>query len=107
MSILPACIGVGGQPIARKSRLREFTLSLGAFNLRMQALRQLQPLNTLPVPSSLSIEGAPAMQSTKAPSHKFEFSFLNGNLMVPADPLLILSRAGGEREPPSVDLPST
>ena len=45
MSILPACIGVGGQPIARKSRLREFTLSLGAFNLRMQALRQLQPLN--------------------------------------------------------------
>jgi hypothetical protein len=29
-------------------------LSLGAFNLRMQALRQLQPLNTLPVPSSLS-----------------------------------------------------
>ena len=54
MSILPASIGVGGQPIARKSRLREFTLSLGAFNLRMQALRQLQPLNTLPVPSSLS-----------------------------------------------------
>jgi len=41
MSILPACIGVDGQPIARKSRLREFTLSLGAFNLRMQALRQL------------------------------------------------------------------
>ena len=48
MSILPACVGVGGQPIARKSRLREFTLSLGAFNLRMQALRQLQPLNMLP-----------------------------------------------------------
>lgn len=45
MSILPACIGVGGQPIARKSRLREFTLSLGAFNLRMQALRRVQPSN--------------------------------------------------------------
>jgi len=28
---------VGGQPHAGKSRLREFTLSLGAFNLRMQA----------------------------------------------------------------------
>jgi len=48
MSIMPACVDVGGQPIARKSRLREFTLSLGAFNLRMQALRQLQSLNTLP-----------------------------------------------------------
>ena len=36
-------------------------------------------------------------------SHKFEFSFLNGNLMVPADPLFILSGAGGEREPPSVE----
>jgi hypothetical protein len=47
------------------------------------------------------------MQSAWAPSHKFEFSFLNGNLMVPADPLFILSGVGGEREPPSVDLPST
>src|SRR6266576_5913727 len=34
---------VGGRPLARKSRLREFTLSLRAFNLRMQALRPLQP----------------------------------------------------------------
>jgi hypothetical protein len=33
---------VGGQPHTRKSRLREFTLSLVAFNLRMQALRPLQ-----------------------------------------------------------------
>ena len=44
------------------------------------------------------------MQSAWAPSHKFEFSFLNGNLMVPADPLFILSGAGGEREPPRVEI---
>jgi hypothetical protein len=29
------------------------------------------------------------MQSAWAPSHKFEFSFLNGNLMVPAASLLM------------------
>ena len=75
MSILPACIGVGGQPIARKSRLREFTLSLGAFNLRMQALRQLQPLNTLPFHHPCrTIEGAQAMQSAWAP-------LINSNLV--------------------------
>jgi hypothetical protein len=33
---------VGGQPHTRKSRLREFSLSLGTFNFRMQALRPLQ-----------------------------------------------------------------
>jgi hypothetical protein len=45
MSILPGGADVGGQPRTGKSRLREFTLSLGAFNLRMQALRQVQPSN--------------------------------------------------------------
>jgi hypothetical protein len=37
--MLVACADVGGQPLARKSRLRKFTLSLLVFNLRMQALR--------------------------------------------------------------------
>jgi hypothetical protein len=32
------CRDVGGQLLARKSRLREFTLSLLVFNLRMQAM---------------------------------------------------------------------
>jgi hypothetical protein len=45
MSILPGGADVGGQPRTGKSRLREFTLSLGAFNLRMQALRRVQPGN--------------------------------------------------------------
>jgi hypothetical protein len=31
---------VGHRPLSRKSRLREFTLALRVFNLRIQALRQ-------------------------------------------------------------------
>jgi hypothetical protein len=45
MSILPGGADVGGQPRTGKSRVREFTLSLGAFNLRMQALRRLLPID--------------------------------------------------------------
>jgi hypothetical protein len=38
---------VGGRSHTRKSRLREFTLSLGAFNLRIQALRRLLSIEKL------------------------------------------------------------
>src|SRR5262245_61023762 len=38
---------VGGRSHTRKSRLREFTLSLGAFNLRIQALGRLLSIEKL------------------------------------------------------------